>query len=162
MKRMKMVFGVACAALLFLSLSSVDTVFACVACGDDDGAVLSFSKIAGGSYGGVKERSFLVLSNEEEWKALWSRINGNVQPLPPLPEVNFSTHAVAAVFQGRKNSGGYSIGVEAVIEMPDRVTVTVRECEPGPSSIVTSALSSPWEAVVFPLPKKPVLFTSIN
>ena len=159
MKRMTFLFAVACAALFFLSLRTADTAFAS---GDDDGAVLSFSKIAGGSYGGVKERSFLVLSNEEEWKALWSRINGNIQPLPPLPEVNFSTHAVAAVFQGRKNSGGYSIGVEAVIEMPDRVTVTVRECEPGPSSIVTSALSSPWEAVAFPLPEKPVLFTSIN
>lgn len=159
---MTMVFCVACAALLFLSLSSVDTVFAYIVCGDDNGAVLSFSKIAGGSYGGVKNRSFLVLSNEEEWKALWSRINGNVQPLPPLPEVNFSTHAVAAVFQGRKDSGGYSIGIETVIEMPDRVTVTVRECEPGPSNIVTSALSSPWEAVAFPLSEKPVLFSSIN
>ena len=104
----------------------------------------------------------MLVSNEKEWKEWWSRINGNVQPLPSLPEVNFSTHAVAAVFQGRKNSGGYSIGVEAVIEMPDRVTVTVRECEPGPSSIVTSALSSPWEAVAFPLPEKPVLFSSIN
>ncbi len=162
MRRMTFLVGVACAAFLFLSLRPADTVFACVACGDDDGAVLSFSKIAGGSYGGVKERSFLVLSNEEEWKALWSRINGNVQPLPPLPEVDFATHAVVAVFQGRQNSGGYSIGVEAVIEMPDRVTVAVREREPGPSSIVTSALSSPWEAVVLPLPAKPVLFTSVN
>ncbi|MDD3917298.1 MAG: protease complex subunit PrcB family protein [Synergistaceae bacterium] len=104
----------------------------------------------------------MLVSNEKEWKKWWSRINGNVQPLPSLPEVNFSTHAVAAVFQGRKNSGGYSIGIETVIEMPDRVTVTVRECEPGPSNIVTSALSSPWEAVAFPLHKKPVLFTSIN
>ncbi len=156
---MTFLFAVASAALFFLSLGNADTAFAG---GDDDGIVITFSKIAGGSYGGVKERLFIVLSNEEDWKALWCRINGNVQPLPPLPEVDFATHAVAAVFQGRKNSGGYSIDVEAVVEMADHVTVTVRECEPGPTSIVTSALSSPWEVVAFPLPAKPVLFSSIN
>jgi len=146
--------------LLAPGLSGV--LYACAACGDDDGAVLTFSKIAGGSYGGVKDRSFVVVSTEDQWKSWWSTINGNVQPLPPLPRIDFSTHALVAVFQGRKNSGGYSIGVEAVIETHDRVTVTVRELEPGPMNIVTSALSSPWEVVAVPRPEKPVLFTSVN
>ncbi len=162
MKKIGILIIVACSILFYFFPSAGEKAFACESCSDDDGAVLSFSKIAGGSYGGMKERSFILLSSEDEWRALWSKINGNVQPLPPLPEVDFSTHAVAAVFQGRKSSGGYSIGVEAVIEMSDRVTVTVRECEPGPESIVTSALSSPWEAISFPLSAKPVLFTSIN
>lgn len=148
--------------IFYLSPRISDGAFARAACSDDDGVVLSFNKLAEGSYGGVRERSFIVLSNEDEWKAWWRRINGNAQPLPPLPEVDFSTHAVAAVCQGRKSSGGYSIDVEAVIETRDRVTVTARESEPGPASIVTSVFSSPWEAVVFPLSEKPVLFASIH
>jgi len=138
------------------------TAEACSACGDDDGAVVSFVPVGKGSYGGVSDRRFVVVKDEIEWKELWGEINGNVLPLPPLPEIDFSRQVLAAVFQGLKRSGGYSISVEAIIETGDRVTVSVREQEPGPQNLVTMALSSPWEVVAFPLPQKPVLFTSIQ
>ena len=135
---------------------------ACAACGDDDGSVVTFVPVGRGSYGGVSDRRFIVVKDENEWKELWGEINGNVLPLPPLPDIDFSRHALAAVFQGLKRSGGYSISVEAIIETGDRVTVSVREREPGPQNLVTMALSSPWEVVAFPLPQKPVLFTSVQ
>jgi hypothetical protein len=135
---------------------------ACAACGDDDGAVIAFIPVGKGSYGGVTDRRFVLVKEMNEWKELWAEINGNVLPLPALPEIDFSKQALAAVFQGLKRSGGYSISVEAIIETGDRVTVSVREQEPGPQNLVTMALSSPWEVVAFPLPLKPVLFTSIQ
>jgi hypothetical protein len=153
------------AFLIFSALISsvtAGTAEACAACGDDDGAGLSFVPVGKGSYGGVNDRRFVVVKTRDEWKELWGEINGNVLPLPPLPEIDFSRQALAAVFQGLQRSGGYSISVEAIIETADRVTVSVREQEPGPQNLVTMALSSPWEVVAFPLPQKPVLFTSIQ
>ncbi|MBL3540664.1 protease complex subunit PrcB family protein [Aminivibrio sp.] len=150
---------------LFTALMSpvnVGMVEAFAACGDDDGEVVAFVPVGKGSYGGVNDRRFMVVKSPDEWKELWGEINGNVLPLPPLPEIDFSRQALAAVFQGLKRTGGYSISVEAIIETGDRVTVFVREQEPGPQNLVTMALSSPWEVVVFPLPQKPVLFTSIQ
>ncbi len=153
------------ALLIFSALISsvtAGTAEACAACDDDDGAVVAFVPVGKGSYGGVNDRRFVVVKDEIEWKELWGEINGNVLPLPPLPEIDFSRQVLAAVFQGLKRSGGYSISVEAIIETGDRVTVSVREQEPGPQNLVTMALSSPWEVVAFPLPQKPVLFTSIQ
>lgn len=160
---MKMIAGLA--LFLFAALlapGAAGTAEACSACGDDDGSVVTFVPVGRGSYGGVSDRRFIVVKDENEWKELWGEINGNVLPLPPLPDIDFSRHALAAVFQGLKRSGGYSISVEAIIETGDRVTVSVREREPGPQNLVTMALSSPWEVVAFPLPQKPVLFTSIQ
>lgn len=147
---------------VLLSPLTAGTAEACAACDDDDGAVVAFVPVGKGSYGGVNDRRFVVVKTTDEWKELWGEINGNVLPLPPIPEIDFSRQALAAVFQGLKRSGGYSISVEAIIETGDRVTVSVREQEPGPQNLVTMALSSPWEVVAFPLPQKPVLFTSIQ
>lgn len=123
------------------------------------GEALVFRPIGGGCYGGVTDRRFVAVKDLDEWRALWGEIYGNVLPLPPLPEVDFSRQTLAAVFQGLKRSGGYSIEVEAVKESADRVTVVVREWEPGPRNLVTMALSSPWEVVTFPVSAKPIIFT---
>jgi hypothetical protein len=125
------------------------------------GTHVTFLQIGRGSYGGVSERRFVVVRSPEEWLELWAEINGNVLPIPPAPQVDFTRNAVAAVFQGLKRSGGYSIAVQGIFESGDRITVTVREDEPGPRNLVTMALSSPWHAVVFPHPGKPVRFTCV-
>jgi hypothetical protein len=125
-----------------------------------EGAPVPFTPVSRGSHGGVTERRFVLVNALEEWKELWIEIKGCVAPVPPVPEVDFSRQVIAAVFQGLQRSGGYSISVEAIIETVDRVEVEVREKEPGPRSLVTMALTSPWEAVAFPRPTKPVLFTS--
>lgn len=162
---MRNIFGITVTILAGVALLvpwSSSAGFASSVCGDEDGSVVNFRQIGKGSYGGVEDRRFVVVTTEEKWKELWGEINGNVLPLPPVPEVDFPRQAVAAVFQGLKRSGGYSISVEAIIETHDCVTITVREKEPGPRNLVTMTLSSPWEAVSFPMPNKPVLFTSVQ
>ena len=123
---------------------------------------VEFFRVGGGRYGGINDRRFLTLSSEEEWVVLWGEINGNVLPVPTVPPVDFSKYTLAAIFQGLQRSGGYSISVEGVTEEENRVTLALREVEPGPRNIVTMALSSPWEVVAFPRTEKPVIFTCIQ
>ena len=141
-------------ALLSFFAPSAAPVFAA-----EKGTSLTFIPVGRGSHGGVTERRFVVINALDEWKELWKEIKGCVAPVPPVPEVDFTSQAVVAVFQGLQRSGGYSIEVEAIFETADRVEVEVREKEPGPRSLVTMALTSPWEAVAIPRPTKPVLFT---
>ena len=154
MKNMSlMVFGVLLGFLFFSLLLP-----AAEAC-SNSALTLDFFRIGGGRYGGINNRQFLTVSSEEQWKALWGEINGNILPLPPTPSVDFAKYTLAAIFQGLQRSGGYSISVERVTEEEDRIAVAVLEVEPGPRNIVTMALSSPWEVVAFPRTEKHVIFT---
>ncbi len=153
---MKMIAGLA--LFLFAALlapGAAGTAEACSACGDDDGSVVTFVPVGRGSYGGVSDRRFIVVKDENEWKELWGEINGNVLPLPPLPDIDFSRHALAAVFQGLKRSGGYSISVEAIIETGDRVTVSVRERSRGPRTLSPWPFRAPGRLWRFPCRKNP-------
>ena len=56
---------------------------------------------------------------------------------------------------GEKRSGGYSIGVESVVETTDKILVKVKETAPEPGSMVTQAITYPY-AVVRINSKKPI------
>ncbi|HCL80659.1 MAG TPA: hypothetical protein DIC53_11930 [Synergistaceae bacterium] len=120
-----------------------------------EGTVVPFRQLAAGRYGGGTYKRCLVVEDQERWGSLWQEITGSAEQ---TPVVDFTTDAVVVVFQGMKTSGGYSIAVEAVIERPEAVAVMIREREPGPKSLVTTAFSSPWEAVAINRPTKPVCF----
>ncbi len=124
----------------------------------DEGAAIPFRQIARGSYGGGDIRRYLVVQDEEQWKNLWHEIKGRESE---PPRVDFVQNAVVAVFQGEKTSGGYSIAVEAVVEKGNCITIMVREREPGPKSLFTTAFSSPWEVVAITRKEKPVCFESV-
>lgn len=135
--------------LFFAVLSAPPSVFAV------DGTAVPFRQLAAGRYGGGTHKRCLIVEDQERWGSLWQEITGSAER---TPVVDFNTDAVVVVFQGMQTSGGYSIAVEAVIERPESVAVMVREREPGPKSLVTTAFSSPWEAVAISRPAKPVCF----
>lgn len=58
---------------------------------------------------------------------------------------------------GEKSSGGYSIGVENVVETDTNIIVTVKERAPEPGSMVTQSISNPF-CVLKINSKKPILF----
>lgn len=45
---------------------------------------------------------------------------------------------------GEKNSGGYSISVESVVETADKIIVTVKETAPNPGDMVTQNITYPY------------------
>ncbi|MBC5863356.1 protease complex subunit PrcB family protein [Flavobacterium turcicum] len=58
---------------------------------------------------------------------------------------------------GEKSSGGYSIGVENVVETDTNIIVTVKEQAPEPGSMVIQSISNPF-CVLKINSKKPILF----
>lgn len=105
-------------------------------------APVVFETIEEGSHGIFSERKNFVIKSGNEWHDLWGEIhqNGSVS----LPDIDFSTQMVLALFQGQKPSGGYSIAVDRVTDSGGAVTVSILESEPGSGCRVTEALTTPY------------------
>jgi hypothetical protein len=54
---------------------------------------------------------------------------------------------IVAVFQGQKNTGGYSIRISGIERRGDQLVVRATFSAPGPGAIVTQALTSPAHVV---------------
>ena len=116
---------------------------------EDESRAVEFTVLAtgtGSSYEGT--RTLELISNQAEWLRVWRVVGGD----SPMPEVNFNTQAVLAVYQGRKNTGGYSIAVEEIRRAGASLVVKVKEQSPRPGEITTDALTSPFVVVSIPRP----------
>ena len=58
---------------------------------------------------------------------------------------------------GEKTSGGYTIGIETVVETKSTIVITVKETVPEPGAMVTQALTNPF-CVVKINSKKEIIF----
>jgi len=66
-----------------------------------------------------------------------------------VPALSDDPERVAiGVFQGEQRTGGYAIRVDRIVRDGDVLTVHARFTAPGPSDIVTMALTSPAHIVV--------------
>jgi hypothetical protein len=110
---------------------------------------VDFSVLATGTYSTYEGGRITVLvTSQEEWLAEWQLI-GNERP---LPDINFNTRAVVIAFQGRKPTGGYSIGIEEIRRYGNAFVVRAHEQSPTPRDFNAQALTSPFVAVTIPRP----------
>ena len=102
--------------------------------------------------GGANIRFFEILSEPNEIKMLQNdenlknKINAN-----DIQNSNF-----IVLNMGEKTTGGYSIGVENVIETDTNIIITVKDINPDPTSMVTQGFTTPF-CVVKINSKKPIL-----
>ena len=96
-----------CFLISFSTLSTVSTNAA---------ESIPFVNIERGSNSGVRERKFLVIKTEAEWKTLWQTHAQPQAPAKELPRVDFDKEMVVAVFLGEKPTGGYRVEITAIEE----------------------------------------------
>ena len=113
-----------------------------------------------GSQSGVRERKFVVIKSESDWKALWnSHASVSVPPKERLL-VDFQTEMIVAVFSGEKSTGGYSIQISRIQEDSTKhaLEVIVHESKPPPGAMVIQALTQPYHIVKLTRIDLPVTF----
>jgi hypothetical protein len=116
----------------------------------EDTRVVDFTVLATGAWSSYEGARYLELvSNQADWQRVWRTVGGGDRP---MPEVNFNTRAVVVVYQGRKNTGGYSIAVEEIRRTGANLILKVKEQSPRPGEITTDALTSPFVVVSIPRP----------
>ena len=65
------------------------------------GKAVVFQNVVRGAVGEIKEPGELVIRNAAQWKAQWKLLGIPLKPPPPVPNVDFSTTMVIAVFAGQ-------------------------------------------------------------
>ena len=105
------------------------------------------------SNGGASIRFFEILSEPSEIKMLQNddTLKHKVSALD-VQNANF-----VILNMGEKTTGGYSIGIENVVETDSNIIITVKETNPVPGSMVTQSFTSPFSVVKINS-KKPIVF----
>lgn len=93
---------------------------------------------------GVRNASYQLLRNREEFSRAWAQAHASLLTPPAPPVVDPTRETLVAVFMGERPSGGYSVSVRSVaIEQGDLV-VELNFGAPAPGAMTTMALTSPW------------------
>lgn len=116
---------------------------------------LSFETISHETYGKYQNHEYLVIENSGEWEKVWLLARGS--EAYSIPEVDFSSHAVIAVFMGGRSSGGYGISIERITNVENEIIVNVRETYPG-RIVTTLAVTLPHHIIKIERAQKPIVF----
>jgi len=106
------------------------------------GEVLNFETITKHTQSNYQEEGKYVIRDEDAFINLWENASDE-----EMPEVDFASEMVIAVFMGEKTSGGYNIEIVEILETEDTLEVTISETEPGADDMVTMALTYPEHIV---------------
>ena len=117
---------------------------------------IDFTTIAQGTNSGYQSASQTVIDNQERWINLWQQHTSDTEPSPPVPQVDFTSYNVVAVFAGEKSTGGYSVEMLTVEtrnfqtkDLPSLVIV-VEYRQPQPEDFVTEAMTYPYHMIKIP------------
>lgn len=132
----------------------------CSAAASNTATEYSVVTLGKGSQSGVRERKFVVIKSDSEWKALWISHESLAPPPKETPPVDFQTEIVVAVFSGEKRTGGYGIEITGIEEDSTKhvVQVFVRESKPPTGAIMTQNLTHPYHIVKVTRSELPVTF----
>lgn len=103
--------------------------------------------------GGASIRFFEILSEPNEIAMLQNDENLKNKISPN----DIQTSNFIVLNMGEKTSGGYSIGIDTVVETDKNIVITIKETNPEPGSMVTQAFTNPF-CVVKINSKKEIIF----
>ena len=105
------------------------------------------------SNGGASIRFFEILSEPDQIAMLQNDENLKNKISPN----DIQTSNFLVLNMGEKTSGGYSIGIDNVVETDKNIVITIKEISPEPGSMVTQAFTNPF-CVVKIKSKKDIIF----
>lgn len=85
-----------------------------------------------------------------ELRSAWQLAHGRQSSVPSLPTVDLASNTVVTFFLGQKPTGGYGASLLEAHAEGDTLYLTLNVRQPGPGSITTQALTSPWISVSVP------------
>jgi hypothetical protein len=102
---------------------------------------------------GANIQFYEIVSEKSEFKMLLSKdgLKGKVK------EEDIETSNFLLLNMGEKNTGGFAITVESVVETPTQIEVKVKQITPKPGDMVTMAFTYPI-CIVKINSKKPIVF----
>jgi hypothetical protein len=117
---------------------------------------VSFVSLERGVQSGITTSGARTARDESEWRSLWADHARISVPPPALPAVDFDVHTAVLVSLGTRATGGYSLTVEGARVEGEQLVLDARETAPPEGSILTQALTAPYEIVLVPRTTLPI------
>ena len=99
---------------------------------------------------GASIQFYEILSEAKEIKMLL----GDPELRKKVHDNDIITSNFVILNMGEKTSGGYSIGVDSVVEEADKIILTVKEITPADGAMTTSVMTYPYAIVKINSKKK--------
>ncbi len=113
---------------------------------------IEFKTVEKDYYGGLSREKKIIIKDPSSWEELWGRLYEGRVPSPPLPRVNLKKEVIAAIFMGKKPTGGYRALIKNIYFSEKSLKIYYRFISPPPGSILTQAFTSPFHIVSFRVP----------
>ena len=127
--------------------------------GGTDPSARRWREIASGQQSAVRIPVARAVSHADLWADFWAAITANQPDPPTLPQVDFEHETVVVLILGERTTGGYSVGIAAVVERRLEVEVVVLVSRPPPGAMVTQALTTPYYVAAIPIVARDIVFT---
>lgn len=110
----------------------------------------SFYTIYKNTNGGTDKSGYLHITTNEAYIKLIEALKIDESEYNKLVSVNFNTNDVVVVYQGQKNTGGYSIDVSAIHLENELLMVKTIEIIPETGKPVAMVMTSPYCITIIP------------
>lgn len=123
---------------------------------------ITFEILAQNSNGGKGDLEFMVIKDKKALNEIYGLISEDRFPELEIPLINFEQEFVVALFLGEKTSGGYSISVEQIMNVNDKVIVIYKIESPKKGEMVTTVMTQPYCIIKMPKTLKEVEFKEVD
>lgn len=109
---------------------------------------LPFQTVLKDDNSGVEAEKQRLITTKREWRALWKKVHSLGSPVPDLPQVDFSTHMIVAVFKG-ETGPNHSLEITRIVMSEESLQVFVKETiMDGPNCLPLPAIvNRPFQIV---------------
>jgi hypothetical protein len=97
-----------------------------------------------------EEKESLVINDQESFEVFWKDLHSNQDPLPEMPDVDFSESTVITAMMGVQSTGGFSIEITQISRAENVAGVKITEVEPGSNCGVIQVITAPYHIVKIP------------
>ncbi len=117
----------------------------------------TYSSIYKNTNGGTDKAGYLHITTNEDYIKLIESLKIDESEYNKLVSVNFNTNDVVVVYQGQKNTGGYSIDVAEIHWENELLMVKTIEAIPEDGKPVSMVITSPYCITMIPKAKSVTL-----
>lgn len=112
-------------------------------------------------YGGYDQPTTFVVRDRATWESTWNQIHRRLNPIPPLPAIDFSADMIAVAALGGQPTSGYDLLLTNASESGGTVTVEATTRSPAPQCIILPVITSPVDLGRLPRREGRVVFRLI-
>lgn len=117
----------------------------------------TFSTIYKNSNGGNDKPGYLHIRSNEDYIKLIESLKIDESEFNTLVTINFKENDIIILYQGQKNTGGYSIDVASIHWEKDILFIKKNETIPEAGKPVTMALTNPYCITIIPKAKNIII-----